>query len=114
MENVDDANVECKNSSDKKELTNSKRRAVLQALLQRSKARILKRGTIKDVAATFGIGRNTVGRIWSRALESSSDMSVPMDASSRKFLCGRKKKDYSSQLGKISTIPLSIIFCIFI
>ena len=106
MPNIDDANVECKNSSDKKELTNSKRRAVLQALLERSKARILKRGAIKDVAATFGIGRNTVGKIWSRALESSSDMSVPMDVSSSKFLCGRKKKDYSSQLGKISTITL--------
>ena len=53
MENVDDANVECKNSSDKKELTNSKRRAVLQALLQRSKARILKRGTIKHSTLTI-------------------------------------------------------------
>ena len=66
MENIAGANVKCKNSSDKKELTNFERRAVLQALLERSKVRILKPGAMKDVAATYGIGRNTVGRIWAR------------------------------------------------
>ena len=31
---------------------------------------------------------------------------VPKDVSSRKHLCGRKKKDYSLQLANLSTIPL--------
>ena len=29
-----------------------------------------------------------------------------MDVSSRKYLCGRKKKDFSKELNKIDTIPL--------
>jgi len=106
MEDIDDANVKCKKIGDKPMLTNSERTAVLQALLKRCKERTLERGAIKDVATTFGIDRNTVGKIWSRALESSSDTSVPMDVSRRLYLSGRKKKDYSSQLQKLSTIPL--------
>ena len=49
MENIGNANVQRKNIGEKKELTSSKRRAVLQALLERSKARILERAAIKDV-----------------------------------------------------------------
>ena len=73
MDNIADANVKCRSSCCKKELTNCKRRVVLQALLERSKVRNLKRGAIKDVAATFGIGRNTVGRICAPAFVKSTN-----------------------------------------
>ena len=61
----------------RRELINSEGTAVLQALLQRFKSYTLERGAIKDVAATLGSGRNTVGRTWSQALYNTLDISVP-------------------------------------
>ena len=90
----------------KHEMTDSERNAVLQALLERSKDRVLHRGAIKQVADLFGIERHTVGRLWSRALSSSHSNLEPMDVSSRKHRSGRKKKDLSLQLEKIASIPL--------
>ena len=48
----------CKNSRKKRELRNSERIAILQALT-RIQTRILQRGVIKDLAAAFRVGRNT-------------------------------------------------------
>ncbi|KAF2361994.1 Zinc finger C2H2-type [Trinorchestia longiramus] len=107
MENEGENTVKGNQKRKKHELTNKERTEVLQALLERSKDRLLERGAINQVARTFGIGRNTVGRIWSRALESSSDVwCQPMDVSNRKYLTGRKKKDYQSQLEEFASISL--------
>lgn len=54
----------------KYELTNNERNAVLQALLEISKDRILENGAIQKVAVEFGIDKHTVGRLWSRSLSS--------------------------------------------
>ena len=88
-----------------RELTDVQRNAILQALLQRSENRILKHGAVKDIAQQFDVGRNTVGRIWKRGIESLDKGNNAMDASSRKKSCGRKKKSYS--LDQYTTIPLN-------
>ena len=64
-----------KKTSKKYELTNNERNDVLQAgtcckpdvlqaLLERSKDRLLECGAIKQVADEFGIERHAVGRHW--------------------------------------------------
>jgi hypothetical protein len=88
-----------------RELTNDQRNAILQALLQRSENRILNHGAVKDIAQQFDVGRNTVGRIWKRGIESLDKGNNAMDASSRKKSCGQKKKSYS--LDQYTTIPLN-------
>ena len=88
------------------ELSQDDRRAVLQALLQRKNGHDLCRGAIQEVAAQFGVGRNTIGRIWARAKQSVADGSPLMDVSSRKNRRGRKKKDYAAELAAFPEIPL--------
>lgn len=98
----------------RKDLSFEERNAILQALLQESKSKgcksgklILKRGAIKSIAQRFQVGRNTVGRIWSRGNESIRNGGSYMDVSSRKFRSGRKKKDYSAQMETFDSLPFS-------
>lgn len=90
----------------KRELTNVERNAILQALLQRSTDYALELGAIKQVSLKFGVGRNTVGRIWKRALDSLANGSNVMEVSSKKSNCGRKRKCFTEELASFSTIPM--------
>jgi len=109
LNNGNEAETLDKNTSNpkKRELSNEDREAILQALLSKSEDGILPRGAIQAISASFEVGRNTVGRIWARAKESVADGSNVMDVSHRKSQCGRKKKNYSSQMESFSQLPLS-------
>ena len=80
---------------------------MVQALLERSTNKVLKRGAINEVAGQFDVNRAATRRVWSRAVESLADGNYLMDASNKKSNCGRKKKDLQEQLSSISTIPLN-------
>ena len=69
-------------SRENRELTDVKCTAILQALLQRSEERTLKRGAVKDVAKQFNIGRNTVGHIWKQGIKSLDKGNNVMNVSS--------------------------------
>ena len=88
-----------------RELIDVQRTAILQALLQRSEERTLKRGAVKDIAKQFNVGRNTVGRIWKQRIESLDKGNNAMDVSSRKKAYGQKKKLYS--FDQYTSIPLN-------
>ena len=79
---------------------------MLQALLKRSKDRVLERCAIKKVADEFENERYMLGILWSRALSSSPSKLAPMDVSSRKYRSGRKNKNLSLQLQEFPFIPL--------
>ena len=79
---------------------------MLQALLKRSKDRVLGRCAIKQVADEFGNERYMLGILWSGALSSSPSKLAPMEVSIRKYRSGRKNKNLSLQLQEFPFIPL--------
>jgi predicted house-cleaning noncanonical NTP pyrophosphatase (MazG superfamily) len=61
-----DNNQQCK----RKQFTDEQRQAILQALLQSSENRILRRGAINDVAALLNVTSLTVSALWKRGIAS--------------------------------------------
>ena len=89
-----------------KPLSDCERRRVLEALLAQSRGGKLKHGAIGSVSKQFGLSRTTVSQLWQRGLKNINNGAGFMDVSSRKKLCGRKKKDYSTQIASLSSVPL--------
>ena len=90
----------------RKQLSNEQRAVIVQALLERSTNKILKRGAINKVARQFDVNRAAIRRVWSREIASLTDGNILMDGSSKKSNCGRKKKNLQQQISSISDIPL--------
>ena len=91
----------------RKVLSNEKRAAIVQALLECLTNKVLKRGAINEVARQFDVNRAAIRRVWRRAIESLTDGNVLSDASSKKSNCGRKKKNLQQQISSISDTPLN-------
>mmetsp|Transcript_19480 Transcript_19480/g.28657 ORF Transcript_19480/g.28657 Transcript_19480/m.28657 type:complete len:248 (-) Transcript_19480:593-1336(-) len=98
---------EAQSNPKRKQLSNEQRAAIVQALLERSTKKVLKRGAIYEVARQFDVNRAAIRRVWSRAIESLTDGNVLMDGSSKKSNCGRKKKNFQQQISSILDIPLN-------
>ncbi|KAG9416123.1 hypothetical protein AC1031_021898 [Aphanomyces cochlioides] len=80
-------------------LTDSERRAVYDALLLRCDREKPRHGSMQAVAMEYGICSETVNRIWKRGQQSLAAGSVVADVDSkRKGKCGRKQKHDRSQL----------------
>jgi len=88
------------------ELTQSQRNQIVNGLLLRSENLIPKRGAINEVAVLCSVHRNTVKNIWNRAKENSNVPGQPFESKSKKYLCGRKRIDYSPKIKKLKTLPL--------
>ena len=52
----------------RKQLSNEQRAAIIQALLECSRNKVLKRGSINEVARQFDVNRAAIGHVWSRAI----------------------------------------------
>ena len=91
----------------RKQLSNEHRAVIVQALLERSTNKVLKRGAINEVTRQFDVNRAAIRRVWSRAIESLTDGNDLMDGSSKKLNCGCKKKNLQQQISSIMDIPLN-------
>lgn len=89
-----------------KQLTNTERNAILQALLQRSVDGAIPKGGISAVAKQLEVSRQTVSSLWARAKESVKGNGSCMDVSSRKSKCGRKRK-HENISTELLQIPLN-------
>jgi hypothetical protein len=93
----------------KQNLTDSERDGVLQQLLQRCSDGKLKKGAIGEVAKTFSVCRQTIGKIWKQAKECIESEKVSIDVSSKiQKNSGRKKKDRDLILSKLAQVPLRL------
>ena len=79
------------------QLSNESRAAIVQALLEHSKDRVLKRGVIKAVATRFDVNRAAIRRVWKRALSSVKGPNGAMVSLNRKSSSGRKKKGIGAE-----------------
>ncbi|KAJ3641755.1 hypothetical protein Zmor_028234 [Zophobas morio] len=106
MENFEVKNAALQVRASKyKQLTVEERNGILQDLLQLRKRQKLKHGAINEVAADFDVTRLTVFRIWHAAQRQYNEGKVCADVSSKKKRkCGRKRKDYSTNLAAIPGI----------
>lgn len=88
----------------KKHTSHAQRQDIYQALLQQSSNGELRRGSISDVAALFGVSKRTVSRIWKRVKLQAENGST-IDLSSKKLqVVGRKRVQLD--LNQVSQIPL--------
>ena len=96
-------------SKKKPELSEREREKVLQVLLRHfnSEERKLQHGTIEGTAVALRLCRHIVGRIWKRARENYAKDGVFSASSHKAKYCGRKAKDFSRALSKISAVPLN-------
>ena len=100
--------VESPTNGKRKHLSNDQRAEIIQALLQGSTNKVLKRGAINALAKQYDVNRAAIRRVWTRGLYSIVDGNTLMIASSKNVQCGRKKKDLQDQISTISEIPLNL------
>jgi hypothetical protein len=106
-ETLGEDTIDDKQQCKRKQLTEEQRQAILQALLQSSENRILRRGAINDIAALFNVTRLTVSALWKRGIASLQSGGSVMDVSSRKRNYGWKWNDVVDQLKAINNVPLN-------
>jgi protease II len=100
-ENYEPANENFRVSS--KDLTNSQRQQIYEALLEKSNREKLKRNTTKEVAELFNVNRHAVWRIWRQAKQCRAN-GLTVDVRSRKANNGRKRVELDLSL--VEVIPL--------
>lgn len=91
-----------------KQLSNEQRNGILQHLLQLKKGNKLPKGAINETATVFDVSRLTVSKIWREAQKQYQSGLLSADVSSKKRgNCGRKRKDYSTNISNIKNVPLN-------
>ena len=92
------------------ELTDSKREEIKEYLLTKcdlnNRHNKLKKGAISEAALEFNCGRNTIGRIRGRVLDSWNSGISPADVRNRKRLIIHPKRIDRVELGnKVKSVP---------
>uniref|UniRef100_A0A0A9DN94 DUF7769 domain-containing protein n=1 Tax=Arundo donax TaxID=35708 RepID=A0A0A9DN94_ARUDO len=92
------------NACRKTVLPNEKRREIFDAVLARAKNGDLKGHETTEVSVQFSVPIRTVQRIWQQG-KSCLDQGIPVDVSSGRSRCGRKKIEVD--VSKLRDIPIS-------
>jgi transposase-like protein len=106
---LEDSNVEedehttISNSHKFRNLTDTQRQQIYEALLERSNCGKLKKNTTNIVAQIFQVSRYQVRRVWRRVKQCRAQ-GIPVDVRSRRKNCGRKRKQID--LSDVLRVPL--------